>query len=149
MIPLQSPAPKTNLFLTRPAAAFVAAAKARRPVFAVVSASWCGPCKALREELGREPYQAILARNYIVLWLEIDDKNPAVARRAREIKSASPGRDRGIPYPLVLDAKGRFVADGGPASPGGEGLMRLFYTTIPKDRRTAELTPLRRYLDRG
>jgi thiol-disulfide isomerase/thioredoxin len=97
----------------QPAAELLAAARAAaqdKTVLVAFHASWCSWCKRLEAVLARPAVKEILDRHFVTLWLTIQERGPKQDQdnpgAAELYQTWTGGAKAGIPFYLVLDAKG-------------------------------------------
>ena len=105
-----APAPAKDLI----AAAVTAAKPGNRTVLVAFHASWCSWCKRLEGVLAKPAVKEIMDRHFVTQWLTIQERgekkvldNPGAAELYQQWTG---GGKSGIPFYLVLDAKGAMVS---------------------------------------
>lgn len=108
------------------AGALAAAKPANKTVLVSFHASWCSWCRRLEGVLARPAVKEIMDRHFVVQWLTILERGPKQELdnpgAAELYQKWTAGVKTGIPFYLVLDAKGdmrsssiRSLAPGAPA----------------------------------
>jgi thiol-disulfide isomerase/thioredoxin len=87
-------------------AALGQAASEDKKVFLTFGAPWCGWCHKLEDFLARTEISAILARDFVVLKVDVD----RMTSGKEVMKKYRPNESGGIPWFTVLDAKGEKLA---------------------------------------
>src|SRR5271166_5045167 len=77
-----------------------------KKVFLTFGAPWCGWCHKLEDFLARPEISAILARDFVVLKVNVD----RMTSGKDVMKKYRPEKSGGIPWFTVLDAKGEKLA---------------------------------------
>ena len=86
-------------------------------VFVVISAEWCGPCKALHAKVLPDPtVEAFLGKNFVSIDLNADDAEPASMLE----KYGAPGS----PCLMVFSPSGQFKGKFVGAPPNAESFIR-------------------------
>jgi len=76
---------------------------AKKPVFAYLTADWCGPCQELKHTIWADPKVEAALKNYVPVKVDID-QNAELARRYL-------ARDDGIPAFFLIDNDGRTLRE--------------------------------------
>ena len=145
--------------------ALEAARPGGRTVLVAFHASWCSWCRRLEATLARPAVKAIMDRHFVIQWLTIQERGAKQALDnpggAELYQRWTGGAKSGIPFYLVLDAKGlpvsssiRSLAPGAEAGnmgyPGSpeeiQGFLALLKDGAPSLTAT-ELETLGRELD--
>lgn len=86
-------------------AALATAAREHKRIILDFGGNWCGDCQVLDIYLHREPNQALLSANYVLVDIDVGrlDKNTDIAQ-----KYGIP-LQRGVPALAVLDSTGRLL----------------------------------------
>jgi thiol-disulfide isomerase/thioredoxin len=87
-------------------AALSRASSEDKKVFLTFGAPWCGWCHKLEDFLARPEISAILARDFVVLKVDVD----RMTSGKDVMKKYRPEESGGIPWFTVLDAKGEKLA---------------------------------------
>ena len=107
----QQPAKQTNDVLQE---AYRKAAAENKNVFLMFHASWCGWCHKLDSSLNHESIKDIFDKNYVTTHLTVyESKNKKEFENpgALEFLTRYKGNDIGIPYWIILDKNGKWLAD--------------------------------------
>jgi len=132
----------------RPARELIAGALADakgRTVLVAFHASWCGWCRRLEGVLAQPAVKEVMDRRFVTLWLTVQERGPKQVLDhpgAAELYAQwTGGAKAGIPFYLVLDAKGAPLATsirpgsgnlGYPGSPDElKGFLALLKTGAP------------------
>jgi thiol-disulfide isomerase/thioredoxin len=85
--------------------AIAKAAKQRKNVMLVFGANWCGDCHALHMQMEKPPLASIIAKNYVVVDIDVGrfNKNQDLAEQYHVPLK------KGIPALAVLDAHGSLL----------------------------------------
>jgi hypothetical protein len=90
------------------------AANTHKNVFVIFHASWCGWCHKMDNAMNDEKLKSFFDNNYIVVHLTVDESNDKKGLEnpgAVELRKKYHGEEQGLPYWVILDAKGNFLAD--------------------------------------
>lgn len=81
------------------------ASRQHKNVVLVFGANWCGDCHALDRQMHQPALASLIARNYVVVKIDVGrfDKNAALAARYHV------PLERGIPALAVLDRRGKLL----------------------------------------
>lgn len=128
--------------------AYAKAAKENKKVMLIFHASWCGWCKKMEASLNDPAIKPMIDENYVIATLDVMEQpakknleNPG----SLEVMTKLKGEKSGLPFWVILDAKGKVLGDsqvrpagasldsygenvGCPASPGEVA----FFTTLLK-----------------
>lgn len=94
--------------------AYQKAAAENKNVFLMFHASWCGWCHELDSSLNHPTVKVIFDRNYVTAHLtvyESKEKKELENPGALEFLTRYKGNDLGIPYWIILDKNGKWLAD--------------------------------------
>ena len=94
--------------------AYAQASAANKNVFLMFHASWCGWCHKLDSSLNDKSIRDFINNNYVITHLtvyESKDKKNLENPGALEFLSKYKGNDLGIPYWIILDKNGKWLAD--------------------------------------
>ncbi|MFI5133519.1 MAG: thioredoxin family protein, partial [Chitinophagales bacterium] len=94
--------------------AYKEAAKEKKNVFVMFHASWCIWCHRMDSSMKDASCKSFFESNYVVRHLVVDeskDKKNLENPGADELRNKTGGKDQGIPYWLIYDAKGNLLAD--------------------------------------
>ncbi|MEI6948342.1 thioredoxin family protein [Paraflavisolibacter sp. H34] len=96
--------------------AYRQAAKENKKVFLIFHASWCGWCHKMDTAMNDPRVRQFFIDHYVIRHLSVDEhgdkkqlENPGAADTRKRLGGTE---DDGIPYWVVLDAKGKLLADG-------------------------------------
>lgn len=99
------------------AAATAEAAKSERMVFLHFGAPWCGWCHKLNDWLVRLEIAAVFGKDFVEVEIDVD-RMPG----GKEMLASYPNADKGgIPWFVMLDAKGKALATSNAANGGNIG----------------------------
>ena len=94
-----------------------------KPVVAVFSASWCGPCQLMKTKVYPDPKVKMYLNEFIWVYLDVDDESTHSASIKHQV--------RGIPSVHVLNSRGQEVArQTGASSP--QDFSRFLATSLAK-----------------
>ncbi|MCX8020997.1 MAG: thioredoxin family protein [Chitinophagaceae bacterium] len=91
-----------------------AAERGNKKVFLVFSASWCGWCRVMKRSLEDESCRVLLENQYVIRYLIVDEAEEnkhLETPGAGALRDLYGGKDQGIPFWVVMDAKGNVLAD--------------------------------------
>ena len=119
LVALTSTAALTQAQSAKPAAevlntAYKLAAKEKKNVFVIFHASWCGWCHKMDTAMNDKTVKAFFDKSYVVEHLtvkEAPEKKNLENPGAEELLKKYHAADQGIPFWIVLDAKGNLLAD--------------------------------------
>ncbi|AOM76215.1 thioredoxin family protein [Pedobacter steynii] len=107
----QQPAKSADLILKE---AYKQAAKEKKKVFVIFHASWCGWCHKLDTAMNDVSCKKLFDDNYVTTHLTVmeNDKNKHLENPgAIELMKTYRGDKSGIPFFLIMDEKGKLLAD--------------------------------------
>jgi thioredoxin-related protein len=90
------------------------AAKQNKKVFIIFHASWCGWCHRMDSIMNNADCKKLFNDNFVVRHLKVkeSDKNKHLENPGGEaMLTKYRGGDKGIPFWLIFDAKGKLVGD--------------------------------------
>ena len=94
--------------------AYVKAAKENKKVMLIFHASWCGWCKKMEASLNDPLVKKMFDDNYVIATLDVmeqpakkDLENPG----AMDVMVKFKGEKSGLPFWVILDAKGKVLGD--------------------------------------
>lgn len=100
-----------------------AAQQSRKWVFVVISAEWCGPCRALHANILPDPsVESFLSKNFVSIDLNADDSYPASMLE----KYGAPG----IPCLMVFSPTGQFKGKFVGAPSSADSFIRTVSTLV-------------------
>jgi thiol-disulfide isomerase/thioredoxin len=94
--------------------AYRQAAAENKNVFVMFHASWCGWCHKMDSSLNDKSIKAFFDKNYVITHLtvyESKDKKDLENPGALEFLTKYKGNDVGIPYWIIADKNGKWLAD--------------------------------------
>jgi thiol-disulfide isomerase/thioredoxin len=94
--------------------AYGQAAAENKNVFLMFHASWCGWCHKMDSSLNDKSIKASFDKNYVITHLtvyESRDKKNLENPGALEFLTKYKGNDLGIPYWIIVDKNGKWLAD--------------------------------------
>jgi thiol-disulfide isomerase/thioredoxin len=114
--------PSADVLLQR---AQATAQASHRAVLVAFHASWCSWCRRLEATLNRPAVKPIMDRHFVIQWLTVQERGPKQELdnpgAAALYQQWTAGAKAGIPFYLVLDAKGQMVSSSIRAlKPGGK-----------------------------
>ena len=126
--------------------ALIKAKAENKNVFLKYSASWCGWCKKLDEQMKNDSCKSFFDSNYVIVTLVVNEskknrhlENPGATDFLRKHK----GEDKGLPFWVILDNTGVLIEDSLNAKgknlgyPGKKKEVQSFITILKK---TSNLT---------
>lgn len=90
------------------------AAKTQKKVMVIFHASWCGWCHRMDTALADPVVKPYFDRNFVITHLtvyESEGKKNLENPGALELLTRYGGNDQGIPFWVILDSKGKLLAD--------------------------------------
>jgi thiol-disulfide isomerase/thioredoxin len=85
-----------------------------KKVFVIFTASWCGWCHRMDKSMEDEVCRKYFDENFVVIHFVVDesaDKKDLETPGAAEFRTKYHGDGQGIPFWLVFDKEGNFLAD--------------------------------------
>jgi thioredoxin-related protein len=110
MVAQQTPKSATEILQE----AYGQAAGEKKNVFVLFHASWCGWCHKLDSSMNDEGLKDFFNNNYVIKHLtvyESKEKKELENPGAMELLTRYNGRDLGIPYWIIFDKDGKWLAD--------------------------------------
>lgn len=110
MVAQQSPRPSTEVLQE----ASRQAAAENKNVFLLFHASWCGWCHKMDSAMNDKSVKDFFSSNFIITHLtvyESKDKKSLENPGALELLGKYKGNDLGIPYWIIFDKNGKWLAD--------------------------------------
>lgn len=77
----------------------------KKPTVVMLTASWCGPCKVIKNQIMEKPDVKVCLDSLNVLIIDIDQNDGKIFKE----KFKDAGYDGGIPYLALLDNKGKLI----------------------------------------
>ncbi len=117
--------------------AFAKAKSENKNVFVIFTATWCKPCSFLHYIISDDYNKQYFHDNYVFVDLrdsEFGDKRNLNNAGTREILSKYNGDSTGIPYSLILNARGKKLSEYAGA-PGNAADVRDFIKVIKNTSR--------------
>jgi len=94
---------------------YAQASKEHKNVIVLFHASWCGWCKKMEASLNDPAIKKSFDDNYVITWLTVEENTPEMKKTenpgAEDLKNKYHGDKAGLPFFLVMDAKGKLLAD--------------------------------------
>ncbi len=94
--------------------AYKQAKKEKKKVFLIFHASWCTWCKKMESNMALPEMKPLFEQNYVLAYLDVQEppkkkdlENPG----ADEVLKKFKGEKSGIPFFVILDAKGNLLED--------------------------------------
>lgn len=94
--------------------AYKQAAREKKNVMLMFHASWCTWCKKMESKMALPEMKPLFEKNYVLAYLDVQEppqkktlENPG----ADEVLKKFKGQDAGIPFFVILDARGNLLED--------------------------------------
>jgi thiol-disulfide isomerase/thioredoxin len=114
-----------------------AANASHRTVLVAFHASWCSWCRRLEATLNRPAVKEIMNRHFVIQWLTVQERGPKKELdnpgAAELYQKWTAGAKAGIPFYLVLDAKGQMVSSSIRALKPGAEAGNMGYPGSPEE----------------
>lgn len=94
--------------------AYAQAAKENKKVLLIFHASWCGWCKKMDASLNDPTIKKMFDNNYVIAHLDVSEQPAKVNLEnsgSMDVMKKFGGEKSGLPFWLVLDAKGKVLAN--------------------------------------
>lgn len=107
----QTDPPSAVAVLTK---ARTAAAKSGKMVFVSFHASWCGWCHKMEDFMNLPQFKPLFEKSYEFVALTVmenGDKKALENAGALEVMEANGGKNQGIPFFYITDAKGKMIVN--------------------------------------
>ena len=99
------------------------AVRENKNVFVLFHASWCGWCHKMDTAMNEPFLKSLFNNNYVIVHMvvyEMKDKKHLETPGALELLTKFKGNDLGIPFWIIFDSKGKWLADSREGSVNGE-----------------------------
>ncbi len=107
----QSPAPASGKIL---GPAYVKAAKEKKNVLVIFTASWCGWCKKMDAAINDPSCKEFFEANYVITHLVVDEKKEKQHlenKGADLVRKKYHGEQAGLPFWIIMDKNGKLLGD--------------------------------------
>jgi thiol-disulfide isomerase/thioredoxin len=99
------------------------AVQENKKVFVLFHASWCGWCHKMDTPMNEPSLRSLFNSNYVIVHMvvyEMKEKKHLETNGALELLTKYKGNDLGIPFWIIFDSSGKWLADSREGSGNGE-----------------------------
>ena len=121
--------------------AYPQAAKEGKNVFLLFHASWCGWCHKMDTAMNDPKVKKFFTDNYVIKHLtvyESPNKKNLENPGALELLTKYNGADQGIPYWIIFDKNGKWLADAGARAEGTDYKIKGENTGCPASEKEVQ-----------